>query len=511
MRNFAEKKQIWFLVILMSGIVASIYWRVFSLPFVSDDWWYLEQVRVLGVNEALRLAFDPADPSNNIVYTPLSEAFMVLMYKIYGADPAPMRLPNFLIYILNSCLVVFILGHVLENKWIGLLSGIVYASAIAVHLDVFSWAWAAYGDIGATFFFFLSIWLYLRKRMWMSAFAYLLGCFFKPTIIFLPALLLLHSLVLPEGKLDLHPLRLFNKWLPFLMFGGAVVGLKLAGSLPTTFDEDAPYFIDFWGKHLIKNGQLYLTWMLQTIFPLDAPKSTIFKTIAVVSTLTFFAGLFAMLLAVKKDQAFRRVLFLSAWLVVGLMTVYFLPNHAYRYYSIYSLPAFVGLFFYTVHYFLVTLKVNQSVALVLFSFLGFFALSGSLYQSAQIFDEGLNQNTFADGTNMLIRRATTEMFVTDRLMEDFPSLPPGLVIVLVNGDIYSFGAGNTALQNLFGGDVFELVPLSAIHYQNENWYFETPSSAPRYLDPSLVVIYELNEDSIIRLDLVDLIDRPIEP
>lgn len=511
MAYLKTESQVFFLAILMAGIVALIYGRVFYLPFVSDDWWYFEQVRASGVNEALRLAFDPADPSNHIVYTPLSEAFMVLMYKLYGSDPTFMRLPNFLIYTVNSCLIVFILGHVLNNKWIGLLSGIVYVSAIATHLDVFAWAWAAYGDIGATFFFFLSIWLYLRKRMHVSAFVYLLGCLFKPTVIFLPALLLFHSFLFPEGKMDLHPLRLFNKWLPFLLFGGMVVGLKLAGDIPTTFDEDAPYFLDFWGKHLIKNGELYLTWMFQALFPVDAPKNTIFKIVAVVSALTFLAGLFVMFLSVNKDQAFKRVLFLSAWLVVGLMTVYFLPNHAYRYYSIYSVPAFVALFFYTIHYFLLTIKINQNIILVLLLFFGFFAFTGSFYQSKQIFNEGLKQSTFADGTNMLIRRAATETLVSDRLQEDFSSLPSGLVIVLVNADIYSFGPNNFALKQIFGDVAFELVPPSAIHYENENWYFETPDSDPQYLDPALVVIYELKENSIVRLDLDNILDYTIAP
>lgn len=508
MRIIVEKKQILFLALLIFGIVASIYWRVISLPFISDDWWFLRQIQTLGITESLKYSFDP---NEKIVYAPLGEAFMVLMYKTFGFDPVPMRFPNLLVHVVNSCLVVFIIDYVLENKWVGYLSGIVYASAIAVQLDIFTWAWAAYGDVGGTFFFFLSIWLYLKERTWLSALSYLLGCLFKPTIIFLPGLLLMHSLVLPgEKKIDLHPVRLFIKWLPFLIFGGMVVGLKLIGGVPVAYEENHPYFMDFWGKHLVTNAQWYLTWMFQGIFPIPLSKSTTYKVIAGVSILTFLAGSFAALLAIKKDKAFRRIVFLSAWIVVGLLTVYFLPNHTYRYYSIYSLPAFVALFFYSVQYILRTLKLDHRIVFAIISFIGLFAVIGSIYQSIRIFDEKLNQNTFADGTNMLIRRAATVALVTEKLQKDFPTLPSGFAIVLGNADLGAF-SNNSAIHYLYNDDTLDIYPPSAISYEYGDWRLHTSDSDPQYLAPSLVVVYELTEDGIVRLDLVDLLKPSIEP
>lgn len=502
MRIVAEKKQILFLALLMTGIVGLIYWRVISLPFISDDWWYLRQFQTLGNTESLRHFFDP---NGKLVYRPFGEAFMILMYKVFGFNPVPMRWPSLIVHVVNSCLVVFIVDHVVENKWIGYLCGIVYASAIAVHLDIFAWSWATYYDIGGTFFFFLSIWLYLKESMRFSAFSYLIGCLFKPTIIFLPGLLLLHSLVFLEGgKKELHPVRFLNKWLPFLIFGGAVLGFKLIGGIPTTFAEDDPYFIDFWGKHLVTNAQKYLLWMSQAIFPFYSSHSITNKIISGISLLTILVAAFVALMAVKQDKAFRRILFLTAWVVVGLLTVYFLPNHTFRYYSIYSLPAFAALFFYGIQYLLMRLKINRKIVPAVFFIFGFLAVVGSFYQSIRIFDEKLHQDIFADGSDMLIQRASTQTLVTEKLQMDFPSISPGFVIVLVNIDLGSFGADNSALQYLYDSDDFEVLPPSAIYYENGDWFFNSVDSDTQYLDPSLVVIYELTDNSIVRRDLFDL-------
>lgn len=509
MRIAPEKRQTLFLMLLISGIIASIYWRVILLPFISDDWWYLRQLQTSGIIESLKHSFNP---NNKIVYVPLGEAVMVLMYQIFGADPVSIRLPNLLIHVANSYLVVIIMSHILENKWVGFLSGIVYASAIAVNLDIFAWVWATYGDIGATFFFFLSIWLYLKEKNWHSAFAYLLGCLFKPTIIFLPALLLLHSLILPGGKgLDLHPGRLFIKWLPFLAFGGLLTGLKLLGGMPTTYNEDQPYFMDFWGSHLVTNTQWYLTWMFQSIFPVASLRSTIYKIMAGASVLTFLAGSFAALVAIKRDGAFFRIVFLFAWLVVGLLTVIFLPNHTYRYYSIYSLPAFIALFFYSVQYLLSRLKIDHRVILASISFIGLFAVFGSIYQSARIFDEKLRQNTFADGTNMLIRRAATVEIVTERLRKDFSTLPAGFVIVLENTDLGAFGAYQSAFQYIYNTDDFDVINSTDVIYDDGEWYFKTQTSDPQYLHPDQVVVYELTGDDIVRITLNDLPAHSLVP
>jgi hypothetical protein len=150
------------------------------------------------------------------------------------------------------------------------------------------------------------------------------------------------------------------------------------------------------------------------------------------------------------------------------------------------------------------LKINQKFISAVFLITGLLAVVGSYYQSVRIFDEKLHQNIFADGSDMLIRRAATQILVTEKLQKDFPSLPPGFVIVLVNIDLGSFGYNNSALQYLYDSDEFEVLPPSAIYYDNGDWFFNSIDSDTQYLDPDLVVVYELMGNNIVRRDLFDL-------
>ena len=187
------------------------------------------------------------------------------------------------------------------------------------------------------------------------------------------------------------------------------------------------------------------------------------------------------------------------------MNVYLLQIQTFSYYAIYSFLDFIAIFFYAVGALLAVIKVKQRIVNIVFVMLIITAFFGSLYQSRKIYSEGLQQHTFADGTNLLIRRAATVSLVMPRLEKDFPSIPPGFVIVLVNADLGAFGFDNRAIQYLYNFDAFEVLPPSAISYENGDWFFTTPDSAPRYLDPSLVVVYELIENDIVRRDLDDLV------
>ena len=499
-----EKKLFPLLAVLMIGISFLIYWRVFSLPFVSDDWWYVRLFQVSGTSESLRYFFDPI---GKMVYRPLAEACMLLMYKFFGFNPDPMRILGIFVHVVNSCLVVLIVDHVTESKLIGYVSGIVFASAVAIHLDLFAWAWAAYYDIGGSLFFFLAIWLYLRDRPWLSAVSYFSGCLFKEAVVLLPILLVLHSMLLGRGEdLEWRPFHWLRKWILFVIFGGVVLGFKLiSGGNPTALGEDHPYAIVFWGEHLVTNGGRYLTWLFQAIFPFFSPSEMVHKIVAYLVFIIFLVGTFTALLAVKQKDVFRRIIFLIVWLVIGILPVYLLPNHSYRYYAVYSLPAFAALLFYSLQYLLIILKADLRVSIAVFTILGCFAVIGSFIQSTRIFNEKLHQSTFSDGSSMLIRRAATVSLVMPRLEKDFPSIPPGFVIVLVNADLGAFGFDNRAIQYLYNFDAFEVLPPSAISYENGDWFFTTPESAPQYLDPSLVVVYELIENDIVRRDLDDLV------
>jgi len=508
MRFFTEKKQMIYIGGLI-GVVALIYWRVLFLPFIADDWWYVWKFANTDTLDLLRYYFDPSD---KYVYRPLGETGMAVTYLLFGFNPAPMHWITLSVHVVCSYLVFLILENLLESKSVAYLSAIVYASAIAIHFDIYAWAWATYYDIGAIFFLLLSILLYLKGRLWPSSLAYLIACLFKPLGVLLPVLFIFHLLTLSGKKWsEIFSFRSLIKWIPFVIIGGVILGMKFLVSTSVGFGEEGAYAISIWGKHLISNAVRYLTWIFQAVFPFYVPQLEIYKIIAFLCVLIFLSGVFTTLTAMKKDQAFLKLVFLSIWLVVGILPAYFLPNHTYRYYATFSLPAFAALFFYSIQYLFRAIKISQRVELVVFVLLGCVAVGGSYIQGVRVFNDISSQNIFADGTNLLIRRAATHKLVTEKLHKDFPVLPPGLVIVLGNADIGSFGYDNSALQYLFGSDAFELLPPSAIRFENGNWYYLTPESAPQYLDPSLAAVYELRDETIIQRELFDLLEPTTSP
>lgn len=494
---------------IIAGVVALIYWRVLSLPFITDDWWYVWKFANTNTLDLLRYYFDPSD---KYVYRPLGETGMAVTYLLFGFNPVIMHLITLTIHVVCSCLVFLIFEYLLESKLVVFLSAIVYASAIAVHFDIFTWSWATYYDVGAILFLLWSILLYLKGKLWLGSLAYLFGCLFKPLGVLLPVLFVFHLLTLSGKKWsEIISFHSIIGWLSFIIIGGVILGMKFLVSTSVGFGEEGAYSISLWGNHLISNAVRYLTWMFQAVFPFYIPQLQIYKIIAFLCLLIFLSGIYAALTAIKNDQAFLKLVFLSIWLIVGLLPAYFLPNHTYRYYATFSLPAFVALLFYAIQYLLNIMKVSQRAGWAVFALLGCIAVGGSFIQSIRIFDDKLSQNNFADGTNMLIRRAHTYKLVTESLQKDFPTLPSGLVIVLVNADIGSFGYDNSALQYLFDSNEFELLPPSAISFENGNWYYLTPDSEPQYLDPSLAAVYKLTEDDIVRLDLADLLQPASTP
>lgn len=501
-----NKYQGLFAVVLTAMLICSIYWRVFELPFISDDWWYLRKFQILSNPELLRYFFDPHE---KMVYRPLAEACMVLMYNLFGFDPVPMRVLGLLVHVANSYLVILILSNTTGNRVVGYLSGFVFASAIAIHQDLFAWAWAAYYDIGGAFFFFLSLWLYLKNKTGMSALFYFIGCIFKESVIFLPVLLIIHSVVLGEER---YSIEWFKKWLPYLVYGGVVACLKIiGGGNPTSLGEDHPYAIAFMGKHLLENGSRYLTWMFQAVFPFFSPHLLVHRVIAGFSLLLFGAGSVVALFSYRRNDSVRRVVFLIVWLVFGVLPVYLLPNHSYRYYAVYSLPAFTALFYYAFHCLLSTLNVDRKFIFTVFALTGMFATVGSYQQSARIFEEGLEQNTLADGTNMLVRRATTVSIVSKQLHDDFPALAPDSLIVLKNVDLGAFGGDYSAIHYLYNEGTLSVHPPSDLVHVDGDWFVKTPGSDPLYVDPSRVIAYEMKGNDLILVGLSDLLDASGAP
>ena len=187
-----NKTAYFLLITSVAAVVCAVYWPSLSLPFIQDDWSLLNAFRTQDTPSMLKLIFAY---ENTLFYRPLSKIYFWLMYEIWGAQPTPFHVMALIVHVLNSCLVALIINIVTRNWLVSYLTAIVYAAAIAIHLDPLAWT-AGFYDVGGAFFFFTSIWLFLRNRPTFSAILYLLGCLFKESLFPLSILLIFYSLLI---------------------------------------------------------------------------------------------------------------------------------------------------------------------------------------------------------------------------------------------------------------------------------------------------------------------------
>jgi len=360
------------------------------------------------------------------------------MYKIFGPNPIPFHVTALIVHVINSCLVALILNMIIRDRLISYLSALVYATAIALHLDPLAWAVGIY-DVGGAFFFFMGIWLFIKNKPAVSAAVYFFGCLFKDSVIVLPIILFSYPLLMdPITRLKEIILNRWKYTIPFLLAIGVIVTIKLSGKSPFDFQATHPYVINLVGIHVIKNALIYPAWMFQSFFPFLSVKQHTFQLITFVVALVLLYGISIAFRRREKDFQPRRILFLFVWLLVGLLPVLFLPNHIYRYYATYSLPAFIGSFLLLFKSILLSFDVKGKVITACLISISFFAVIGSISQGNQIYREGLNQSTLSDGTNILIRRAAFVDIVRKGLKQYLPSAPDNSFIVIGNADLWSF-------------------------------------------------------------------------
>ena len=191
------------LVFTVLAIVVSVYWRTVSFTFVSDD---LRILRLIQANNTVTVLQTFFDYKDRLFYRPLGLTYMLLIYDLFGSHPTVFHVASLLIHTINACLVWLILFRLLRDRLISYCVAFIYAAAVSIHVDLFAWATAGIYDLGGSFFFLLSFWLFLgveqdrvkgntapsshtKLRLAGSCLAYFVGSLFKEAVIVLPAIL----------------------------------------------------------------------------------------------------------------------------------------------------------------------------------------------------------------------------------------------------------------------------------------------------------------------------------
>jgi hypothetical protein len=291
----------------------------------------------------------------------------------------------------------------------------------------------------------------------------------------------------------------------------AIVALiKLMGASPVQFPDNHPYVIDFYGPHVAKNIRLYLSWMTQGMLPYLTRMRFSDPLALTAVVLTGYVLIFASIARTQSRHA-RVVGFLVIWILVALLPVLFLPNHTYRYYATYSLPAYIALLLYLIQHAALLVHLPALYSRRLLIGIAVFAISGSIVQGTRIYGEGLHQRTFVDGTNHLIARAAYVELVRNGLAKWLPEVPETSSLIIGNVDLWAFNKDSgprvwyrdptLRVFNLNDLVVREGAPFVVNPVKNQVEAYTGSSGGDIALDQHRLFIFELGGKGLVQLSL----------
>ena len=227
------------------------------------------------------------------------------MYRLFGENPIPFHIAALLIHFATTIVIIQFVKTVHDYKPLAWCVGYIYAFAGAVHIECLIWAVGIH-DLGGMFFFMLAILMFVRCRTGLGAIAYLAACLFKEQAIVLPLILLFWN---------------WSRAWPYVATMAVVLLVHLLGTSPLSLPPDHAYHVSIWGWHIPANLYHYVRYMAGAFAPLGM-------------------GILVLIFAPVHGHKTR---LLSTWIIITAIPLLFFPNHLYRYYLLYCLPAVVFL------------------------------------------------------------------------------------------------------------------------------------------------------------------------
>lgn len=490
------------LTALLLLLPLAAFWQCVRLPFVMDDWVLLQSMQKSDAPALLARWFDP---SGAMFYRPLGKSWLLVAYTMFGLRPWPFHVVALAIHTVNALLVSRIMTSLARDRSIGLMVGMLYGVGVSIHLDALCWAVGIY-DLGGALFFFLAVWLFLRRRPGLSAASFLAGVLFKDSVMTLP--LVLAGLTWLRHPAATGKRGYVRDLLPSFVVLGGVVAMRCWYCIsPLSMPPSNPYVVQL-GPHLATNAAAYVGWMLQAILPFDGVlswRSWAFFGLAMAAAAVAVrmvarrSGLAAPAAAPPIDVV-ATLSFLGFWVVATLSPALLLPNHRYRYYATCALPAFLCA--------LLLLASAASSRLGCSPLLGRRLLGAGTalavclcaIQATRIFQQGAQQSILVDGTCALVRKGATVRVVQAALLRQLPRPRDHALLALGAVDLSAF-AGDFGLQAWYRNRTLHVCRLESIRHVSGRPYRElSRDDAPSSLQP----VDDLHAFRLVDGDLVPL-------
>jgi hypothetical protein len=485
------------LIVALAAAMFAAYARILQFPFIQDDWKWILRFQSESPPAILGSIFSI---KGALFYRPLSELYLYAIYLLFGANPLPYHIFALIIHFASALLIIAIVRLVTRDQIVSYATGVIYAFAVSVHHECLLWAVGMY-DLGGVFFFLLAMLLFLKGRTLWSAVAYLAGCFFKESVIVLPIILFFYEVIKGTqiGALRLDRLR--RRLLPFAIALVIPVVVKITGTLPQSLPPSHPYVIDFFGHHVPRNLFYYAYCMVQAFDPFVNVHLWTIRILLCAIILFMFVCAWLVYRALKNANKTLAYWYFMIWFLAALLPVLFLPNHGYRYYAIYALPAFIAFMLTMIGIIVTAAGLGRRYERTVIVAITLLAVIFSSSQTHKMLGEGLSRNTLVDGTNDLIRKAAVVEIVHDGLMEYLPSPPHGAVIVLAGVDIWAFDK-DSGPRAWYGDRSISVYPFESFRWDSTGAYIEDPiesqgqsytgaATETRPVDPAKLFVFRL--------------------
>jgi hypothetical protein len=218
---------------------------------------------------------------------------------------------------------------------------------------------------------------------------------------------------------------------------GSLRGTPMVGGICMDSSPQGPYYMSFWGRHLVQNSAAYLRWAMEAVLPNVPRAGAVLFGLGVFGTALFLrlrcAGRLPSLQVAT--ELLKEPVVLTVWFVLALLPVLPLPNHTYRYYAGLALPALIIAWWQAM--FLIFRRLlgdglRSNVAL------GAMLVTVLVASGAALRERVASQIDW-DGSNLPLKRAGVVAWVQPLVSSSAAQLSGDMTLLFDGLEVWSFG------------------------------------------------------------------------
>jgi hypothetical protein len=305
------------LIALLAGATFAPTLRNGFLPLGFDDGLILDTVAIRALNWTnLRSLFTELNQAH---YVPLTLLSFAIDYQLWGLDPFGYHLTNVLLQAVTGMLVYVVLYRLLGAAPLALLAALIF-TVHPVQLEAVSLAVQRKTLLSGTFFGLTILgyreWRLSGRRLAYagSVGAFLCAALAKPSVVTVPAFLLLYDYALCEGRV-----RILDK-LPFVVIA-VLVGWAAIAAHAAVGALHPPHG-GSWGTNLLLSSRVLLEYVVALLLPVGLAPAYYYPPAVTASPLNLAALIVLIVVALHVTLQHRRLpwsFFCFWWFILMLL------------------------------------------------------------------------------------------------------------------------------------------------------------------------------------------------